>query len=422
MYKLILTAFLFISINAFSQNNYEQPLDSIRPTYQYVDSITYQNYLSGNWDKLIKTGKIAIAHGVDYKNLRKRMGYAFFAKADYYSSKQQYQVAQMFDKFDTDIKSMLYYCESYKGNESGALYYLSRLPVESQKTMAIESFHPLDAIDFEYNYKNCMITTRSNPSYFRLGINSRLTYRLSLYQAISNYSQSEKNSNSTSTTYSSTSKNQFEYYVSLNWQLSSNTTLTTAYHYLNAFVTDTTTIIDASLPTTNPKYKTISKTKTIIPGNMFIAKLSSRFNRLDLSLYGSTYNMDNTTTSQIGLQVGLSCPGKVNLYLKSSVYGMFESQNNHLVFSQTAGLTLLKKTWLEGNLTLGNLKNYAENNGLYMYNPNDDTTFRTGITFLWYAGKKITFFGNYSYDTKLITTSNINYNQHSFSTGVIWKI
>ncbi|HET7732348.1 MAG TPA: hypothetical protein VFK73_00820, partial [Paludibacter sp.] len=89
---------------------------------------------------------------------------------------------------------------------------------------------------------------------------------------------------------------------------------------------------------------------------------------------------------------------------------------------QTASALLFKKLGVEGNITWGNLNNFSDNNGLYIYNSLDPTTFRTGLTAYWYLLPKISLFGNYTYDTKLIEESNTNYNQHSFSGGIIWKI
>ena len=96
--------------------------------------------------------------------------------------------------------------------------------------------------------------------------------------------------------------------------------------------------------------------------------------------------------------------------------------NNRLIFSQTAGGRLTKSVWAEANITLGNLLNYQDHNALYVYNSIDPTTFRTGLTLFWHAGKNLTLFGNYMYDTKLIELTNTNYKQQSFSGGIIWKL
>jgi len=101
---------------------------------------------------------------------------------------------------------------------------------------------------------------------------------------------------------------------------------------------------------------------------------------------------------------------------------MFEEGSNRVIFSQTAGLRLRKMLWAEGNIIFGNLRNYNDRNGLYVYNSIDPTKFRTGLTLFWYLGNKATFFANYTYDKKQIELTNLNYKQYSFSGGIIWKL
>ena len=101
---------------------------------------------------------------------------------------------------------------------------------------------------------------------------------------------------------------------------------------------------------------------------------------------------------------------------------MIDKVNNRFIFSQNAGAHLYKTLWGEGNITLGNLKNYSDLNAFYVYNSVDPTTFRTGFSLFWYVGTKVTIIGNYTYDTKQIEPTQKNYNQQSFSGGIIWKL
>jgi len=71
---------------------------------------------------------------------------------------------------------------------------------------------------------------------------------------------------------------------------------------------------------------------------------------------------------------------------------------------------------------LGNLNNYHEYNGLYIYNALDPNTFRTGLSLFYVLSKNFTALFNYTYDIKHIDLKDINYNQHSFSGGIIWKL
>jgi len=423
MYKFLIIALLFVSVFSWAQDSINtQKIDTL--TYQYVDSVSHAFYLTGNWKKLEMTGKQAIDQQIDFKRLRQRMGYAYFAQADYFAAKYQYEKALEFDKSDADTRIYLYYCGLYTGNEAYARYQMSYLSPQTQKLLNMNALKFIDALDFEYNYKINDNSTRSNPSYYKIGISTKLGYRLNLYQAVSYFSQWQTRTipNDILKITDSSFKNQTEYYGSIAWQATSSLSVSAAYHGFNATVDDTVTIINPKLLPANKNYKVINKKNYLFQGNMIFGKLSLRLNRFDISFSASSLKMDSTSTSQIGIHAGYMIPGQANLYIKSSLIGLIDNNTNRLIFSQNIGLILLKNTRLDGNVTVGNLKNYAEFDGLYVYNSDDETLFKTGFTFYWSATKNITFFSNCSYNYKQISNSTTTYNQQSLSGGIIWKL
>lgn len=380
MVKFIITALVFGSVVVHGQ----QPL-----TFLTADSITYQYYQTGEWDKLIITGKQAIGQKIDYKRLRQRIGYAYFVKEDYYSAQKHYEKALTFDEYDSDTRVYLYYCGLNTGNEAFARLQVEKLPKELQQKLKEGSFKPVYAVDFELNYKTNNSNSRSNPTYLRVGINTQIGYHLSLYQSVSNYQQMID----TSVT------KQPGYFASLNWSLSSHISLNVAYHYMN-------TDIDG--------YK--------YPGNLLFAAITTELNRFSLGINGSILSDGSNNFQQAGLLAGVAFPGKSNIYLKSAVSGMLATGNNRIIFSQTVGARIAKPLWAEGNVTFGNLQNYHDHNALYIYNSIDPATFRTGLTLFWHTGKNVTLFGNYIHEIKQIVLTSINYKQQSFSGGIIWKL
>jgi hypothetical protein len=379
MYRLIMIALFFIPVAAIAQEL----------NFLSVDSITYKYYLAGDWDNLVETGNKAIEQNIDYKRLRQRLGYAYFYKADYYSAQKQYEKASAFDEYDTDTRLYLYYCGLNTGNEAYARFYAAKLPEDLQKSLDIKAYEPVDAIDFECNYKTNNNATRSNASYIRLGFNTQLGYRFSLYQSASMYTQ----------TIDSALVKQPDYYALLSFSINPHTSLNLAYHYLGTSLESV-------------KY----------PGNLVYTSLSTKINRTNFGLNGSLLKSDTNNYGQFGLQAGVVLPGKFNIYLNSTVTGMIEKGNNHAIFSQLAGARICKSLWVEGNVTFGNLHNYNDHNALYIYNSPDPPIFRTGSTLFWHATNSLTVTGNYTYDTKHIEFTNSNYNQQSFSGGIIWKL
>ncbi len=364
--------------------------DSLVYNYQSADSLTYNYYLAGKWDQLIATAKAAISQNIDFKKLRQRMGYAYYYKANYFEAQKQFEAALTFDSSDNEIITYLYYCGLYTGNESYARYQLSKLPKETREALGVHSVKLIDAVDLEYNYKINNSGTRTNPTYMRLGINTQLGYRLNLYQAGSTYSQTVNTNVLTS---------QNEYFALLSWKFIAHGSLDFGYHYVN-------TKVETS----------------IFNGHLFLAGLNIDLQKLELGISGSLLSNLMGKYYQTGIKARYVFQGNAGLYLKTSAQLLSDSINSGLVFSQSAGVTLFKKLTLEGNITLGNLKNFVDNNGLYVYNSLDATTFRTGVTVFFPIFTKITSFFNYTYDIKHISDNNTNYNQHSFSGGLIWKI
>ncbi|HEY5507091.1 MAG TPA: hypothetical protein VIK29_00365 [Paludibacter sp.] len=386
MHKLIIITILFVTMTVQAQ----KPI-----TFESADSISYQYYLVGDWDKLINFGNEAILQGVEFKSLYQRMGYANFVKQRYYDSQLKYEKALTYDQSDVDTKLMLYHCGLNIGDNVATRFQANKLPKETQQKLGLKPVKYVNAVDVEYNYKanDDSTGTRSNANYYRIGVSTQLGYRLNLYQAVSRYLQ---------TVNVSTSTIQNDYYGLLNWALNSHSSLDIAYHYTYTDI--------------NP---------TFFSGNMFFAQLSTRNNHFSYGINGSVLSDLMGNYKQIGLSGGCNFGNNGNVYLKSSLNYLLNSTSSHFIYSQTIGTQISKKTWVEGSITLGNLKNYNDNKGLYLYNSLDATTFRTGVTIFQQLTKNISLFGNYSYDKKeLIDTNNTNtnYNQHSFSTGIIWKL
>ncbi len=359
-----------------------------------VDSISYSYFHLGKWNDLIHYANNINHEQIDFKLLRQRVGYAYFAKGDYYASIREYEKAQQFDKKDEITQLYLYYNGLNIGNEQFARYYAGKLTKKKKIELKIQDFRFIDAVDAEYSKKLTNNSSRTNPDFERLGLNTQLGYRLDLYQTFSNFHQLRD---------FTINVNQFEYFALLNWTLFSKTNLSIGYHYVGT--------------------KVITQTDNLeYPGGIWYGKLSQKIGRFDFSVDGSHFANNMIQTSQQGVQIGYALPVRWSTYLKSSVYFLSDSLENRLVFSQTAGCLVLKKIWIEGAITIGNLNNFLDMSGLYFYNSLDPTTFRTGFSAFWYATSHLTFYGNYTFENKIITETSSIYTQNSITGGIIWKL
>ena len=325
MHKFIIIALIFVSVSlsASDLKQFEevdtlstQILHSNSLGFQDIDSISYQYYMTGIWNELIKTGKQAISQQIDYKRLRQRMGYACFMKADYYSAMAQYEAALNFDQSDLDTRAYLYYCGLNTGNESYARYQAGKLPEEIQKNLGIKAFKIVDAIDLEYNYKSNnskTITndslTRSNPRYWKIGINTRLSNQLSLYQAFSTYSQNVDSIGAEYNFFSRAAVTQNEYYAGLSWKPATNFEFMLGYHYINTKINDS---ITWQVPLLKKEFK---KDTFNLTGNMFFGKIAFNYNRFDLGLSASLLTYNKILTQQYTLMAGVTLPGTLGIRL-----------------------------------------------------------------------------------------------------------
>lgn len=365
------------------------PTDTVAEnSYQWFERESYQCYLYGYWDKLIELGNRATRLHIDYKYLRQRMGYAYFCKREYFDSEKQYKKAYEFDESDQLTILYLYYCTLNLGENDAALYYAQKMDPKTKKELKINGFKPFDAIDLEYNYKYNNSTSRSNPLYYRVGLQSQLSHRFSLYMAGSDYLQ----------TISGNSIQQPEFYSLLNWSASSTASIGMAYHFINTLTAGTT-----------------------ILSHFGLIDFTKRINRFRINGTLSFLKSPTIKEKQISLSGGYILGRTGFLSIQSTLIGMFDKSNRRLNFAQSATVHLLPKGWLEGRAVFGNLNNYSDNRGLYIYNPVDPTTFRAGATFFYLLNRHLSVTLDYTIDTKKIESLNYEYYQQSFSGGLRWK-
>ena len=388
MYRYLI-AFMFFTMPLIAQND--------QHNLQYnaqADSLSYSYFVAGQWNELVAYGKTASSRGVDFKYLQQRMGYAYFVKQNYYAAIKHYQKALAFDANDSISHLYLHYSALNINNQAMARYHASKLNTETQNALKTNAFRAVDAVDLEYNYKINNYDLRDNPTYKRIGLNTQLGYRLSLYQSLSSYNQITDYSNQTI---------QNEYYVSANYSLFSRTNLMAAYHYVGTkFNTETDSLN--------------------IPGNLWFAKLSHNFGRFNLSISQSQFSNEYVSSQQTGFHLGYSAPTRSKIQLQSSVYRLTDDVTSRWIFNQTIGALFAKHFWLQGGVTLGNLNNFTDNNALYLYNSMDRTTFRTNASLFYYWGKHLILYSNYGYDKKQTSETQYLYNQHSITGGIIWKL
>ena len=381
MYKFLLIFLLGVPLMGLSQE---------KLSFAKVDSLSYQYYLKGDWQKLIHLTESAFNQQIESKFMHQRAGYAYFMTGDFTAAEIQYGKALEFDQGDELTKEFLYYSSLNSGSANQRLYAGALSPSTAQK-LEIQQYSAVELIDTEFNLKINQSASRSNQSYYRIGINSNLGYHFSIYQAFSNYQQ----------TVNSILTRQPEYLAVVKWIPNKTWRVRVAYHHLFTQVGTS-------------RY----------PGNLGLIALGTQWKRFSFEVNSSILTSSLATTQQTGLLANVVLPGRYNIYLTGSLVGMYEDGSFRPIYSQTAGLKCSKKLWAEGNITFGNLKNYNTYSSLYIYNSADPTLFRTGLSLTYFAGKRLSVMTNFTFDRQKIEsvlTNNLYY-QYSFSGGLKWRL
>ncbi len=369
-----------------------------KPDFISIDSTTFKYYNSGNWNKLIEAGKNAIAYGVDYKFLRQRLGYAYFSKGNYFESRAHFEKALTYDSYDYFTLEYLYYSYLKTGKEEYSGIVASKLNSDLKNKLTLSPFKPVESIEFEYNYKFSGTILRSNPQYYRIGIYTKLGYRLSLYQSFSKYVQDLRLQQTGVT--ANISVRQPEYFAQINWNASGKLILRAAYHFINT-----------------------NSGNLLQKGNLFLLAAAPDFNRLTLETYGSLLDIEGNLFYQAGLQAGYVFRGRMDFYIKGKASFLQQSGSRNFIYNPKAGLKVFKRTWFEGSTTFGRMDGYNDFNGLYVYNSYDPVISRSGGTLFHYFGENIIIWLNFTFEKKEFYENNsFRYNQFSYLGGIKWKL
>lgn len=392
---------------ALAELHAQEPL-----TPAYVDSVTYQSYLVGDWDRVIDLGKQAIKQGIDFKFLEQRMGYAYYLKSDFHASMRHYEKALRFDASDPTSLLYLHYNGLETGNAAYARYYAGKLSPVMKESNHQKAFKPISSIDYEYNHSWNDELNRTNPNYQRIGLSSDLGYTFSLYQTYSKFNQKADYSDAYNQ-YRSVLK-QEEYYLLAGKSFTADFGLDVGYHSIKT--TFNTDVWDLTLQEQTETYDPV-----VYNGFLWFGGLHYKWNRFHLSVSSSYMDLSYNTVYQQGLQLGVAMPGKHNLFLNNAVYLMTDDNDQWLVTKHTFGMLFFKKFWMELTKTFGNLNNFVDASGLYVYNSFDPTSSKTGLSLFCYGNAHLTLFGNFSIETKQNTYLLTNYQQNALTGGIIWK-
>lgn len=370
-------------------------------TFEQADSTSAMLFGKADWARLISLGQQAISNGVDFPELRSRVGYAYMMTGNYKAALKAYNKVFKNDSYSQDARYYAYLCHLYLNQEPGASYNGAYLDTAHLQSYNLSNFNILNA-GVETGLKYPEDYYRGTATYTRVSMLTRLNWKLTLDLSAIYFRQSIDNKISgppdlPDNIIMSKLDRQFEYYARLRYAITENIIILGAYHYLN----------------TNYRDKTY---------NSQIGLLGLKFTGtyFDLQADVNFGNMINQRMQQYNAEITWYPLGNLNLYAISR--GSYQRQDNsRMIFDERIGFKFMKNTWLESSATFSNLDNYIDADALYIYNAIDVSKLKLGETAFYQLGKHAQLQLNYSFEKKKDETHNSNYNQYAITAGLLWR-
>jgi len=387
---LLILVFTFAMHKAWCQEN----------NVAVADSISTELYNKGSWKQLISYGNNARLAGIDFPGLRLKIAFAFFITGNYKQALKDYQQVLNKDAYNETARYYAYFCCKFLNDDLQAAYNASFMDKEAVNKEGLKPYGLIVA-GAESGVKQNNDINRDNGFYQRITLSNRLNWRFQLDQSLAYFNQNIfKLANNYHNDRISTRSidRQKEYYARLSFSATQNLLVIGSFHYLNTKFNNT--IYDSNLGLIGLKYS----------GTYADIQTDINFGRLE-----------NKPVEQYNARLTYYPLGNLNLYTTGRASVTHLDGADNFIFSHTAGFKIIKNTWLESTVTLGNEDDYFDADGLYIYNAIDKTTFRAGGTVFYLLNPHARLQLSYTYEKKADTYQSIKYDQNSVTLGVLWK-
>lgn len=403
MYKLIFILFGFILSNIRCE---AQSVNG----FQLIDSLSYQQYLKEDWDNLLNTGKLAKKQDIVYPNLSLRLGYAALMNGNNSLSLKHYQDVLKLNSYQ---KNALYFCALNNLSlirRDVAIYIANKLSSDEKKLLNLSTKKAIEFADFEISVKPSSTETRKTGQYYRIGFGNRINYRWKLYHSFAMYRQvllapdtttifPRRNGPPVRNNFRNFLVNDFQYFLKSEYFLSEKVSLTNTFHFIK-------TNFDGAQFNTS----------------IFNVGLKYFMPFADVKLEVNAGPLIDSLLTQVAFSSTYFPSGNNKFYGNSRLSFQRRTNLSQLNFYQMLGLKIGNKLWLEMNCTLGQIKNLIDNDAFYIYDAMDAGNYRIGTSLIIPFNEKVSLLTNYYFEQKKLLLQNNNYNLHSFTTGISWKL
>lgn len=360
-------------------------------SFNRINTETYRFYMEQKWDSLILTGKEALRADVDYYYLRLRLGIACYSKSYYRSAARHFTAALEFNSGDPVSLEYLYYCRLYSGQTEQAQHVRKQFKGDLALKLPPQKGRFFDRLGAEYFYLSGVkddlfedpteiypLDVAGKQSTTRHFSNATISLVNSLapgvtlahtYTFLSKSNHFFSNDGETAVYLPDQQVVQNQYYFSPRFTTPSGYTFMPMIHILGirfqavydagqGFQGGTSSLVVGTLTETD-----------------FVTGLGFKKNMgaVDLHLggwYGALNGAD-----QIQGRVGLTWfpLGNLNLYAGAFGNSQYELYSNgesviRMIPEMLLGFGIAGKVWVDMHAAMGEMTNYLENNGMFVYN------------------------------------------------------
>ena len=423
---IVVLLFLICADNAIGQDT----LNS-----ETVEQKSYQLYLDKNWSELIKFGNKAIHKGFDYYYLQLRVGIAYYEKKNYSLAEGHFKKALKYNVDDELALEYLYYSYLFNGRYEDSRMLskkfnaalAEKIGTDKQSKIGFVMLEGGTKITDSAEYKNRAGSGKANyfkpPIYFQIGLNHSIKNRVSLFHAVTYFSQ-ETFINKV---------NQYQYYLKAAIPFKRNFMLSPSLQYINLNVSSTTAVIDtlwppgvaphSQPPPGAPPYKTeAKKISSSTQSNYFVGSLAVQkiIKKFTFGIGTTVSNMSNVTQfinsgflsyHVLGnSKLVLGCSGYLHtIDTYKTTYGAVAP----FVYVQPVNRFSLKLSYL-----MNTKNNIIEDNGYLVNNSPDLTQARYSALANVTLSKHISLYALYQLEFKHEAQQSFNYRYNVIVAGL----
>ena len=360
--------------------------------YPVIDRYTYRYYTHKQWDKLIKLGNQSLRKNIDFYYLQVRMGIAYFEAKRYLKAIKFLENAYKTDNSNTVVQETLYwsYVYSFMYNDAARLY--DNLD-DAVKAKIDYKQHFVQTMSLNYSYgNNRNFNTLSNDKLLsenavyaeRRVLKNEHVFIFDLLQPVGNGIFISHNLSLINLNYQKTisdfvnkdlqvdlKTSQKQYHIQAaiplgkRWLLSPATTLLWGY------------VQDYVLPTPNGT-NTSPRVNNNFTKFLFSSTINKTWARWGNQINVSISNLDSISNFQLGNRVNIFPFQNKKLELSADFQLKSDTNRNPTIVKTFLLTTHFKYFSVYGFYTLGNIHNFSEMNGLFVYNQNETITTQFG--------------------------------------------